>query len=511
MRCAAAVVMTAVAASVVMASAAVTDAATTVPATTFAQLAENAVGTVLRTWYAGGSAFCAGASNSDWGADSMIDVLYLRWKLGRDPVVARAFAAIAAGEPVPALGRFSDVPMWDAVAALRAYDVTRDPRALANAERQYRGLVTSRRFALGPCRALDYQIRDAGGGGLKTLETDANRILAAVLLSRRTHERGLARAALADARRTYAAVRATFLDARLPLYTAYVFPAGGIRAGGIGAGGRCVQEPARQFFASVNGRMIEAGLALAAATGQPRYAAEARATARAVERRLADARGIFAGLQAQNDVVAPLVVAMAALARGGDAGAGGGDADARGWIVRNAAAAANARGADGSYGRFFDGPAPPAGGRVSVYEASGGLALMVAAGALAPERRPEADAWRRAAVRAVSIGRAPAAYRFTGSGIAFVGALPEAGSPDCRPLTVGRCEGGHVGLRIDGRAMVNRIGIWQGKALVSSPATVLFAWRWPASGPHEIAFDPVPFNAKQGGTEIHLTRALVLP
>jgi hypothetical protein len=431
----------------------------------------------------------------------MIDVLYLRWKLGRDPVVARTFAAIAAGEPVPALDRFSDVPMWDAVAALRAYDVTHDPRALANAERQYRGLVTSQRFALAPCRALDYQIRDAGGGGLKTLETDANRVLAAVLLSRRTHERGLARAALADARRTYAAVRATFLDPRLPLYTAYVFR----------AGGRCVQEPSRQFFASVNGRMIEAGLALAAATRERRYAEEARATARAVERRLADARGIFADLQAQNDVVAPLVVAMTALARGGDTGAGGGDAGARAWIVRNAGAAANARGPGGSYGRFFDGPAPPASGRVSVFEASGGLALMVAAGALAPERRPEADAWRRAAVREVSIARAPAAYRFTGSGIAFVGALPDAGSSDCRPLTVGRCEGGHVGLRIDGRVMVNRIGIWQGKALVSSPATVLFAWRWPASGPHEIAFDPVPFNAKQGGTALHLTRALVLP
>lgn len=467
--------------------------------TAFARLADDAVATVLRTWYAGGSAFracagCAGASNSDWGADSLIDVLYLRWKLGRDPAVARAFGAIVAGEPVAGLGRFSDVPMWDAVAAVRAYDVTHDPRALANAVRQYRALVTARRFALAPCRALDYQIRDAGGGGLKTLETDANRILAAVLVSQRTTDRAAARAALADARRTYAAVRATFLDPRLPLYTAYVFR----------AGGRCVQEPSRQFFASVNGRMIEAGLALAGATRERRYADQARATARAVERRLADARGVFAGLQAQNDVVAPLVLALAALARGGDA-------DARAWIVRNAAAAANARAADGSYGRFFDGPAPPAGGRVSVFETNGGLALVVAAGALAPTGRPERDVWAHATVRAVSIARAPARYRFTGSGIALVGALPEAGSPECRPLTVGRCEGGHVGLRLDGRALVSRIGIWQGKALVGSPATVLFAWRWPASGPHEIEFDPVRFNAKQGGTAIHLTRALVLP
>ena len=135
--------------------------ATAAATTTFGRLADDAVGTVLRTWYAGGSAFracagCAGASNSDWGTDSLIDVLYLRWRLNRDPVVARAFAEIVTGEPAPTLGRFSDVPMWDAVAAVRAYDVTRDPRALANAVRQYRGLAAARRFALEPCRALDY-------------------------------------------------------------------------------------------------------------------------------------------------------------------------------------------------------------------------------------------------------------------------------------------------------------------------------------------------------------------
>jgi hypothetical protein len=417
--------------------------------------------------------------------------------------VARVFERIVAGEPAPGIGRFSDVPMWDAVAALRAYDVTRDPRALANAERQYRALVVSRRFALAPCRSVDYQVRDAGGGGLKTLETDANRVLAAALLSRRTRDPVSARAELADARATYAAARAVFLDARLPLYTAYVFR----------AGGRCVQVPARQFFASVNGRMIEAGLALAAATGRRRYADEARATARAVELRLADARGVFAGLQAQNDVVAPLVVALAELARGGDT-------DARAWIVRNAGAAASARvrvrRASGgppfdAYGRFFDGPSPPAGGRVSVYDTNGGLALMVAAGAFAPRGRPERAAWRGATTHALSIVRVPARYRFSGSGIALIGPLPEAGSPDCRPLTVGRCEGGHAGVRIDGRAMVSRIGIWQGKALVGSPATVLFAWRWPRTGRHELAFDPVPYNAKQGGTAIRVTRALVLP
>jgi hypothetical protein len=68
-----------------------------------------------------------------------------------------------------------------------------------------------------------------------------------------------------------------------------------------------------------------------------------------------------------------------------------------------------------------------------------------------------------------------------------------------------------VHLRIDGHEMVDEIGIWQGKALISSTATVLFAWRWPASGPHELEFDVPVSNAKQGGTEIDVTRALIIP
>ncbi len=464
---------------------------------TFSQYAGDAVATVLRVWYAGGSAFvacpgCGPGVSSDWGTDSLVEVLYERWQLAHDPLVAAAFANIVTGEPANTLGGFSDVPMWDAVAALRAYDVTGDPRALANARQQYRRLVSSAHFALGPCRPLDGQVHDRGGGGLVTLETDANRILAAVLLARRTGDTAEARADLADAQTIYAAVRATFLDPRLPLYTVYAF----------GAGGACAQVP-RQFFASVNGRMIEAGLALAAATHRQHFADEARATGDAIAL-LADDRGIFADLQAQNDIVTPLVLAMLALSRGGDAAA-------TDWILRNAGAAAHARAPDGSYARFFDGPPPPSGAKVSVFETSGAFALMVAAGALAPDRQPEPDAWPQAVSHAVAIAAAPAVYAFTGSGIALIGALPKPGSPDCHKLTVGPCEGGHVRLRIDRHEMVDRIGIWQGKALVDSPATVLFAWRWPAAGPHELELDPAAYNPKQGGTEIDVTQVLVLP
>ena len=137
---------------------------------TFSNLADDVVATIMRHWYAGGSRFrecsdCAAAVASDWGADSLIDVLYERWLLTRDVSVTKAFKGIVAGEPGNTLGGFSDVPMWDAVAAIRAYDVTHDPRALREAEREYHALATSRDFALEPCPAIDAQIRRGGGLG----------------------------------------------------------------------------------------------------------------------------------------------------------------------------------------------------------------------------------------------------------------------------------------------------------------------------------------------------------
>lgn len=452
----------------------------------------------MRHWYAGGSRFrecsdCTTLVASDWGADSLIDVLYERWLLTRDLSVKKTFKRIVAGEPGNTLGGFSDVPMWDAVAAIRAYDVTRDPRALREAEREYHALATSPDFALDPCPAIDAQIRRGGGGGIRTLETDANRILAAVSIAQRSSDAGERARLLAEAKRLYGAVRTVFLDSKLPLYSVYAFP----------VHGRCVQDPPRQFFASVNGRMIEAGLALSVATHERQYADEARASGNAVSL-LADARGIFVDQQAQNDVVAPLVLAMLALSAHGDV-------NAATWVVRNALAAASARDARGSYARFFDGPPPPRNGNVSIFETNGGFALMVAAGALAPSRRVSRDAWSRARVDTVSLTSAPARYRFTGSGIAFIGALPRKGSSECRRMTVGDCEGGRVGVRLDGRHIVDRVGIWQGKAQVGSAATVLFAWRWPRRASHVIDFDPVRFNAKQGGTGMAIRRIQTLP
>ena len=191
------------------------------------------------------------------------------------------------------------------------------------------------------------------------------------------------RAYLDDAARRYAAIRKRYLDPGVPLYTVYVFD----------DEHTCRALPHR-FFASVNGVMIDAGLTLARASGDARYKREARATAHAI-RALDDDRGIFTDLQAENDIVEPLVLAMLQLARDGDR-------FARDWIVRNAAAAAHARRADGAYGRLFDGP-PPA-GIATAWQSNGGLAIEIAAGALAPTGRAEdGDPWPAAQRQSVAL------------------------------------------------------------------------------------------------------------
>ena len=75
-----------------------------------------------------------------------------------------------------------------------------------------------------------------------------------------------------------------------------------------------------QYFASVNGNMIWAGQALAAATGAGRYLSQAVATARAVRANLSDGAGVFADLQADNDITGPLVEAHVLARQTGPAG-----------------------------------------------------------------------------------------------------------------------------------------------------------------------------------------------
>jgi hypothetical protein len=252
-------------------------------------------------------------------------------------------------------------------------------------------------------------------------------------------------------------------------------------------GQACTQLPHR-FFASVNGDMIWNGLALFHDTGQRAYLRQALATARAASTDLSDSRGIFTDLQAENDVVEPLVEAMYTLAVEEHV------SFARSWILRNAAAALGARAADGAFGRFFDGPPPTT--TVTAWQTNGGIALEIAAAALAPNSPAvTTPGWGQSTFVVKLITGTPAHLTFDGEGIALIGTLGE----QC-------CESGHVGLLVDGRPTFDQTGIWQDKssAGISIPGTVLFAWRWPAPGRHSIGFQAGATNGKEGTSFVHI-------
>jgi hypothetical protein len=366
--------------------------------------------------------------------------------------------------------------MWDSIAAAREYQVTGNPAALGKAIRAFRYVADGRRlFALGACPGVLYQQPGGGYNRLKTLETGANYIKAALLLYRLTGSPGY----LARAEDQYQAVRRYFLSPEVPLYTVYVFD----------TGSSCRQVPAR-FFGSVNGTMIWAGYYLAQATGRTAYLAEAVTTAKAVAAHLGDATGVYADLQAENDVTEPLIEAMYVLATGGH------QAFARRWLLAAASAAASGITGNGSYGRFFDGPPPAA--PVTAWQVNGGLALAQVAAALDPRGRPAGPGfWARAPLVAddLTLGSHPVRVTFTGRAVAIVGTLGE----HC-------CESGHARVFIDGRPTFDQTGIWQNKSSsgVSLPGSVLFAWRWPRPGRHTIEVGPGLPNGKEGTSFFHM-------
>lgn len=457
---------------------------------TYADYGDLAVDALERSFWTGSGTYfsCqAGceARNIDWGDDSLTFTLYLRWVTTGDESIPPIFSAListaASYSPCNDCDAWSDAPEWDAVADEREFEVTGDPNALDLAKRAYSSVQDSNVYALGACPSIHYQRSFAGNARLKTLETDSNAIKAGVLLWRATGQT----AYLDQAKATYAAVRRYFLEPALDLYTVYLFD----------DGQTCTPVPNR-FFASVNGNMIWNGVALAGATGDPGYADDATRTALAVGQRLADPRGIFADLQAENDVVEPLIEGFYALATQQNLDF------ARTWILTNAAAAiANARTPDGVYGRFFDGPAPTA--RVTIWQANGGLSLAIAAAALAPSTRVPAQAgWAPTRTVTDDVTTLPSSLSFTGSGIALYGTLGE----EC-------CEAGHAAVTVDGQPSVDQTGIWQNKssAGIAFPDTVLFAWRWPVSGAHTLELAVPTTNPKEGGPFVHVRRYVVLP
>jgi hypothetical protein len=454
--------------------------------TTYAAAGNRAEDTLLHFWYAGKGQWkiCdapdCGKWNRDWGADALTYATYLRWTVTRNPRISATLKALVATSPQygdPCLARpcgWSDVPAWDSIAALREYEVTRDPRGLAKAKAGFAYVEDSKVYALGACPSIDYQQPNGEANDLKTLETDANMIKAALLLYRATKSP----AYLDSAVRRYAAVRTYFLDAEVPLYSVYVFD-----------DGKTCTQVRHRFFASVNGDMIWNGFELSRVTHDVRYLSEAIATAQAVDRYLSDPAGIFADLQAENDIVEPLVEGMYVLARNAHV------ALARRWILRNAAAALSARDAYGTFGRFFDGPAPRT--TTTQWQTNGGLALEIAAAALAPKARVSTtNRWRGARYVDTPVTVLPATVTVTGSAVAFVGTLGEK----C-------CENGHARVFIDGAETFDGTGIWQNKSSSgrSIPRTVLLAWRWPRSGTHTFRFEPGEPNGKEGDSFLHLS------
>ena len=189
------------------------------PAGTYADAGRQAVATLLGVYYHGDGLWnecdrpnCSPA-NSDWGVDSLTYVLSLRWQTAHDPAVPPVMAALTATAPsYPAActgvscRSWSDVPEWDAIAAARAYEVTARP----GGAREGQGRLRVRRrldvYALGACPDIRYQQPFGQANRLKTLETDANAVKAAILLHQATGEDGYLRSAITR----YAAIRAPF-------------------------------------------------------------------------------------------------------------------------------------------------------------------------------------------------------------------------------------------------------------------------------------------------------------
>jgi len=467
---------------------------------TYADYGNQAITNMIADFYSDGRwKACTngcGASNHDWGADSLTYTLFLRWNIDHhDHRVMPYLRTLAKTTPIygapcqiprGCTGHWSDDPLWDSVAMGKEYiALDQDNAALLANEKASFDFVDRAGpsvFATGACPGIHYQQPGGGANKLKTLETDSNYIKAALLLFRFTHDTTY----LEKARVEYAAVRHYFLDPDLQLYSVYVFD----------DGANCTQSRGR-FFASVNGNMIDNGLVLAELTGDKGYLSDALATAQAVARTLSDANGVFTDLQAENDIEEPLIEAMY------DIGVGQDQLFARNWLLSAAAASASSLKSNGTYSRMFDGP--PDQGTSTAWQSNGGYALAVAAAQIDPNGKPSSTtAWAGAIRHPISINTSslPASITFTGAGMALIGTLGE----QC-------CEPGHARVFIDGSETADTTGIWQNKssAGISIPNTVLFAWRWPSAGSHTITIQPGIPNGKEGGSFINLSSYMVVP
>jgi len=461
---------------------------------TFREASDTALATLENVFYHDGNwEMCIPKACStlpyddfDWGADSLTAALYLRWTIDGDasiPPMMTLLAQNAATYSTCTAAQcfiWSDVPLWDSIAASHEYLVLGTTTTLAHAEAAFDYVDTATQFALGACPSIDYQLPTGGNNNLKTLETDSNYIKAALLLNQLT---GLS-TYLDKAVAKYASVQQYFRDPVVPLYTVFV----------IDDGTTCAPI-AHRFYGSVNGNMIWNGLALHDATGQAAYLDDAIATAKAVGQYLADSNGVYADLQTDDDVVEPLIEAMYRLATDG------GQAFARDWLLTNAVAMGAARGSTGAYGRFFDGPAPT---ESTEWQVNGGIALAFVAGGLSPDgdASANAEAWSGAVHVTDDLATLPSSIQFTGKAIALYGTLGETS-----------LQLGEALVYVDGVETFDWTGIHQDEsnALGPVPGSILFAWRWPSSGPHTLRFTAGPTDPKNGAGFLHVTGYSYVP
>ncbi len=456
---------------------------------TFQQSSDAALQTLQNVFYQQGGnwSFCVPKAcgilpfdDFDWGADSLTGALYVRWSIAKDasiPPVMTQLAANAATYGTCTASNcpsWSDVPLWDSIAASHEHLVIGTADTVQHAQQAFDYVDTATQFGLGACPDIDYQLPAGGDNQVKTLESDSNYIKAALLLYQSTGTSTY----LTKAQTKYASARKYFLDPSVPLYTVFV----------LDDGHNCTQIPAR-FYASVNGNMIWNGIALAAATSTSSYLDDAIATAKAVNQYLTDANGVFADLQTDDDVVEPLIEAMQQLATEQN------QSFASDWLKTNATAMAAARTADGAYGRFFDGPAPQ--GEVSEWQTNGGLALAFVAGGLWPDQiaTTNADGWQSAVNVTDDLPTLPSSIQFTGRAIAVFGTMGE-----------GSNQLGQASVFIDGTQTFDQTGIHQNESneIGQIQNTILFAWRWPTSGPHTLSFQAGPSDPKNGGPFLHV-------
>ena len=140
--------------------------------------------------------------------------------------------------------------------------------------------------------------------------------------------------------------------------------------------------------------------------------------------------------------------------------------------------------------------------RPSPTEAVYALDVRLAPGQNSSTVVPPPRGWAGARYVTDDVSTLPATLTFHGSGIALLGTLGE----QC-------CEPGHARVLIDGHETFDETGIWQNKSSAGRAFgdTVLFAWRWSASGEHRVTLLPAERNAKEGGAFVDVTSELVIP